>query len=217
MRESSFPTVLLFLELLSESVFFCYLIFLPVLPILRSSEASNSNFSKFNKFLCGLCFCTQCWSSLLLFTVASLLHSLLFPFLWIWPSNDVCLRAYITRTDGGGVWWVLWNLVALTVSPCLPGPCLFFYVFLNLCFPFQILCLNGTRFLPNWHKFLWLIAATYILHPEIPQFRVRIWRYNTLPKKPTASLPLEKREGLFTPPKRKVHLPGINFQGIFVS
>ena len=29
-------------------------------------------------------------------------------------------------------------------------------------FPFQILCLNGTRFLPNWHKFLWLIAATYM-------------------------------------------------------
>ena len=117
----------------------------------------------FRKFPCGLCFCTQCWSSLLLFTVASLLHSLLFPFLWIWPSDDVCVRAYITRTDGGGVWWVLWILVALTVfPPCLPSPCLFFYVFLNLCFSFKILCLNGTRFLPNWHKFLWLIAATYM-------------------------------------------------------
>ena len=75
----------------------------------------------FRKFPCGLCFCTQCWSSLLLFTVASLLHSLLFPFLWIWPSDDVCVRAYITRTDGGGVWWVLWILVALDCFSPLPA------------------------------------------------------------------------------------------------
>ena len=34
--------------------------------------------------------------------------------------------------------------------------------FSTYAFPFQILCLNGTRFLPNWHKFLWLIAATYM-------------------------------------------------------
>jgi len=34
-------------------------------------------------------------------------HSLLFPFLWIWPSNDACFWAYITRRDEGGVWWVL--------------------------------------------------------------------------------------------------------------
>ena len=29
--------------------------------------------------------------------------------------------------------------------------------------PFQILRLNGTRFLPNWHKFFGLIATTYML------------------------------------------------------
>ena len=92
-------------------------------------SASNSNFSQFNKFLCGLCFCTQCWSSLLLFTVASLLHSLLFPFLWIWCP---VLASFSTS-------------------------------FSTYAFPFQILCPNGTRFLPNWHKFLWLIAATYML------------------------------------------------------
>ena len=34
--------------------------------------------------------------------------------------------------------------------------------FSTYAFPFQILCLNGTRFLPNWHKFFWLIAATYM-------------------------------------------------------
>ena len=37
------------------------------------------------------------------------------------------------------------------------------FSFSTYAFPFQILCLNGTRFLPSWHKFLWLIAATYML------------------------------------------------------
>ena len=34
--------------------------------------------------------------------------------------------------------------------------------FSTYAFPFQIPCLNGPRFLPDWHKFFWLIAATYM-------------------------------------------------------
>lgn len=48
-----------------------------------------------------VCFCTQTRRS------ASPLLSFLFPFLWIWLSNDVCVRAYITRTHAGGVWFPL--------------------------------------------------------------------------------------------------------------
>ena len=44
--------------------------------------------------------------------------------------------------------------------------------FSTYAFPFQILCLNGTRFLPNWHKFLWLIAATYISTKQLWECRV---------------------------------------------
>ena len=59
------------------------------------------------------------------------------------------------------MWWVRWILVALTVFPlACPVLASFSTSFSTYAFPFQILCLNGTRFLPNWHKFLWLIAAT---------------------------------------------------------
>ena len=65
--------------------------------------------------------------------------------------------AYITRTDGGGVWWVLWIPVALTACPCLPSPCLVFYLFLILSLPVLFLfrffasffCRIGTSFLAN--------------------------------------------------------------------
>ena len=61
------------------------------------------------------------------------------------------------------MWWVLWILVALTVFPlACPVLASFSTSFSTYAFPFQILCLNGTRFLLNWHKFLWLIAATYM-------------------------------------------------------
>ena len=42
--------------------------------------------------------------------------------------------------DGSFESWLLWLF-----SPCLPSPCLFFYVFLNLCFSFS-------DSLPKWHK-----------------------------------------------------------------
>ena len=141
----------------------CYSIVLPVLPILRSSEASNSNFCQFNKFLCGLCFCTQCWSSLLLFTVASLLHSVLF-------SLSVDLALQWRLRPGLHHTYRRRRRVMGPLNPgcfdCFPLACpvlaSFSTSFSTYAFPFQILCLNGTRFLPNWHKFLWLIAATYI-------------------------------------------------------
>ena len=108
-------------------------VFLPSLCFKLHFKASEvSNFSQFNKFLCGLCvFALRvgvpcCFSQLL-----PPLHSLLFPFLWIWPSNDVCVRAYITHTDGGGVWWVLLILVALTVFP-LPARSLPLFLRLSL-------------------------------------------------------------------------------------
>ena len=48
---------------------------------------------------------------------------------------------------------------------CFPLACpvlaSFSISFSSYVFPFQIFCLNVTRFLPNWHKFFWLIAAIY--------------------------------------------------------
>ena len=45
--------------------------------------------------------------------------------------------------------------VYLTAFPCLPSPCLFFYLSLPICFPFQILCLHGTSFLPKSARVFW--------------------------------------------------------------
>ncbi len=63
-----------------------------------------------------------------------------------------------------------WQRVMGPLNPgcfdCFPLACpvlaSFSTSFSTYAFPFQILCLDGTRFLPNWHKFFWLIAATYI-------------------------------------------------------
>ena len=60
--------------------------------------------------------------------------------------------------DGSFESWLLWLFFPLA-CPVLAS---FSTSFSTYALPFQILCLNGTRFLPNWHKFLWLIAATYM-------------------------------------------------------